>query len=143
MSTSVPEYLLEEIRQEIIDETKYTDNELLTFIRNSIKHTNFILRTNHFIIEDEDSIYSYTINGTPNNDFWEVVKWRAICMLLDNYYKHLVATGVGISISLGSERIDSKTVLITVKDAVKESQSVYKGLAAAYNMLYRRARIVG
>ena len=80
----LPDFFLEEIRNELIDQTFYSDNELYTFTRNSIKQFNFLLRTNSVTITDSGtSVYEYTVSGATNLDYWQVVKWCVIYNVLN------------------------------------------------------------
>jgi hypothetical protein len=137
MAPNLPNEFVDEIRLEIIDEDSYTDEEIWTFARKSIKRVNELIRGDA-AITDGTSVWDYSVDGdtVDNDDFWEIIKWSTIVLILDHYMKKMIAEGVGASIGLGSERIDTKSILLTVKSLVKEARSTEKQKILAYNMMH-------
>jgi len=129
----LPDNFIGEIRYELIDSTSYTDNEINTFAKIAIKRYSSLLNVNA-IITDGTSIWDYTINEIGNNYFWEVIKYATIYTIFSNYGNRLITEGIGISIGLGSERVDTKTLLSTVYKEQKEIKRILNQKILAYNM---------
>lgn len=142
MAVNVPTYFLDEIRNEIIDSTSYTDNELYTYIRNEVKICSMLLQVDHTVIDSTSFVYDFTITNTPINDYWEVLKWGTIAHVLDDYYKSMITGGMGISISLGTEKIDTKSIFIGVKELTNDAKKTWKQKALVYNMLHKAGHSV-
>ena len=136
MAPNFPFGFVDEIRMQIIDSDSYQDEEIWTFARVSILRINQLIRGSISIVNGT-SVYDYTVSGTEvdSTDYWEVIKWATITDLLNHYMKKMIAEGIGASVGLGSERIDTKTIILTVKDLVKESKATLKQKILAYNML--------
>lgn len=137
MTPNLPTGYLEEVRLEIIDETAYTDNEIYSFTRVVIKRVNPLVQGDATIV-DSANIWDYTVSGIVQiNDaaFWEVIKWGTICLMIKNYMNKMITEGIGISIGLGAERIDTKSLLLSVKGTASDADKTFKEKILTYNML--------
>jgi len=137
MAPNLPTEFIDEVRMEIIDPDSYTEEEIATYARKTIQRINPLVQGDAVVV-DGTSVWDYTVQGsTQVNDmaFWEVIKWGTIHMMLKHYMHKMIAEGVGVSVGLGSERIDTKSLLLTVKSLVKEAGTTLRGKILAYNML--------
>lgn len=141
MATNLPQYFIEEVRLEIIDSTSYSDNEICEFARRGILEYTPAIREN-IDITNGASVWDYTVNGVDQTDAWEVFKWATIVKICDHYYKNSIADGVGVSVSIGAERYDSKTILNTLKSELKDARKKLNGKILQYNMRHRSGAIV-
>jgi len=137
----LPVYFIEEVRSEILDETAYTDNEIKTFARISLNRYAPLLQSDHTTI-DGATLYDFTVNGDPTKEYWEVIKWATIVGLLDHYRRKSLAEGIGVSLGIGAERIDTKTVLMTLNAVLKDAKKTLNQKLLAYNMLNKAGVIV-
>lgn len=144
MAPNLPREFNEEIRTEIIDEAAYSDEEIWTFARKAVERANPLLQGDA-LVQDGTSVWDYTIAGsTQVNDpaFWEVIKWGTILLLLKHYKHKMIAQGIGVAVGLGSERIDTKSLLLSVKDLVKDAETTLKEKILAYNLVTVQGSVV-
>lgn len=135
MAPNLPTNFVSEVRLQIIDEDAYQDEEIWTWARLSITRVNQLIEGSAEIV-DGTSVYEYTVTGAEvdSQSFWEVIKWATITNMLSHYLKKQIAQGVGASVGLGSEKIDTKTILLTIKELIKDAKATLKQKILAYNM---------
>lgn len=136
MAPNLPTYFVEDVRAEIIDETSYSDNEIYTFARKSINRTAPLIQSDTTAI-DGVSVWDFTVSHSMDGDYWEIIKWATVTEMLKNYKNRMIGDGVGVSVGLGSERIDTKSLLLTVKDMAGGASKTLKEKILAYNMTHR------
>lgn len=141
MAPNLPPFFIEDVRLEIIDETQYSDNEIYAFCRKSINRIAPLIQTDATAV-DGTSIWDFNLSKTMDNEYWEVIKWATICYLLGHYKHKLIAEGVGVSIGIGSERIDTKSLLLTTKEVLTDAKKVLNQKILAYNMTHRQGVVV-
>lgn len=144
MAPNLPVEFTDEVRLEIIEPSLYSDEEIWTYARKTIQRINPLLQGDAGVT-DGTSVWDYTITGSSQvNDaaFWEVVKWGTVHLMLKQYMHRMIAEGVGVSVGLGSERIDTKSLLLTVKTLVNEAGNTLKEKILAYNLTNVNGSIV-
>jgi len=144
MAPNLPVEFTDEIRLEIIAEDLYTDEEIWTFARKTVQRINPLIQGDA-LVEDGTSVWDYNIAGSTqvnDPDFWEIVKWGTVNLILKHYMHKMIAEGVGVSIGIGSERIDTKSLLLTVKELVKDSGKILKEKILAYNLITVQGSVV-
>jgi len=144
MAPNLPIEFTDEVRLEIIAEDTYLDEEIWTFARKTAQRINPLIQGDAFV-EDGTSVWDYTISGSAQiNDpaYWEIVKWGTVHLMLKHYMHKMIAEGVGISVGLGSERIDTKSLLLTVKELVKDAGKTLKEKILAYNLVTVQGYVV-
>ena len=141
MAPVLPSGFLDELRVEVVDETIYSDNELYTFIKVAAQGINSRLDTSVEII-DSTSVYDYTFDGTIPDALWELYRMYTIYLTTKNRYNRMIAEGGGVSVSLGAERIDAKSPLISMKQSVKEAFEEYKKVLLEYSMARAEGSVV-
>jgi hypothetical protein len=141
MAPNLPTYFIEDVRLEIVDQTTYSDNEIYAFARKSINRVCPLIEVDP-IVADGTSVWDYTVTSTMDDDFWEIIKWSTISDILNHYKNKMIAEGVGVSVGLGSERIDTKSLLLTAKDMVGGAKKVLNEKILAYNMSHKNGSMV-
>jgi hypothetical protein len=132
--TTVPSIVLDEIRTGIINSSSYTDNEIKTYLRRGIQNVNQFV-ADDVTISDSTAIYEYTLSGDViSTNLWELYKTNAIYLILENKLNNMIADGVGISFAVGSEKIDTKSLLLTVKSKTTKAEHKLKENLLMYNM---------
>jgi hypothetical protein len=139
MAVNLPTTFIDEVRLAIIDETSYTDNQVRSFAKLAILNSKLSLPASTTIV-DGTSIWDYTISGGSitsdmSTELWEVYKWATVVLILERKLKDYISDGVGISFGLGAESIDTKTILITVRDLVRDAQKTLTEKLKYYNLL--------
>jgi len=141
MARNLPYFLLDEVREEIISESNYSDNELYTFIRKAIMRMAPLLDKGS--LTNGSYVYDYTcIVSTSDTEYWEVIKWATIYLVLSHYRNKMIAEGIGTSIGIGSERIDTKSLLLTVKNMIDNAKTILNEKVLAHNMHDKQGKIV-
>jgi hypothetical protein len=137
MAPALPTSFIYEIRLDIIDENSYSDEEIRTFARKSITLVNPLINGS-VVITDGTSVWDYSISGNEieYSDFWEIVKLSTVYSMLKNYKNKMIAEGIGASVGIGSERVDTKTILITVKEDIAMYKSTLNQKILAYNLAH-------
>jgi hypothetical protein len=136
MAPNLPVEFTDEIRMEVISGELYSDEEIWTYARKTIQRINPLLQGDA-LVADGTSVWDYTISGSSqvnDPDFWEIVKWGTIHLMLKHYMHKMIAEGIGASVGLGSERIDTKSLLLTVKSLVKDASNTLREKILAYNL---------
>ena len=136
MAPNFPSFFVEMLKYEIPDATMYSDNELYTFVKIAIiTVTNDLAADGTIpIVDDLTHVYDYTITGEQVPALWDLYKKCAVALIVHNRYTTMVAEGSGISITLGAEHIDTKSVLIGSKEASSRAFARYKSALLNYSM---------
>jgi len=137
MAPNLPIYFVEDVRMEIVDQTTYSDNEIYTYARKSINRIAPLIQSDT-TAKDGTTVYDFTVSAAMDDDYWEVIKWATVTYMLKSYKHKMIAEGIGVSVSLGSEKIDTKTPLLTVKDMAGGAEKTLKEKILAYNMTHRQ-----
>ena len=137
MAHNLPTFFVSDVRWEIADHTTYTDREIQTFARKAVNRIAPLIQSDTTAI-DGPATWDFTVSGAMDNEYWEVIKWATVVYMLQHYRNKIIGQGIGVAVGLGSERIDTKSVLLTVKDMAKDAKKTLNEKILAYNLTHKQ-----
>lgn len=133
MAPNLSSIFLDQVKMEILFPDEYTSNEIYAFARRAIDYVHPLLKTDN-TTTDGTSVWDYTISGTIGLELLEIYKLATVLYISKDRMRKMIADGVGASFSVGSERVDTKTILITVREIVKDTEKTLREKILAYNL---------